>query len=101
MATPSPNVLLIITDDQGTLDMGCYGAADLRTPNMDALASAGVRFTQFYVAAPLCSASRASLFTGHYFQRVLTEHGIDPRFVTMAEIFHEFCSILPKFKAFG
>jgi arylsulfatase A-like enzyme len=59
-----PNVILIYTDDQGTLDMGCYGAPDLYTPNMDALAESGVRFTQFYAGAPVCSPSRASLLTG-------------------------------------
>lgn len=64
-----PNVLLIYTDDQGSLDMNIYGAKDLYTPNMDALARRGVRFTQFYAAAPVCSPSRASLLTGRYPQR--------------------------------
>lgn len=64
-----PNVLLIYTDDQGTLDMNIYGAKDLYTPNMDKLARSGVRFTQFYAAAPVCSPSRASLLTGRYPQR--------------------------------
>lgn len=64
-----PNVLLIYTDDQGSLDMNIYGAKDLYTPNMDALARKGVRFTQFYAAAPVCSPSRASLLTGRYPQR--------------------------------
>lgn len=61
-----PNVILILTDDQGTVDAGCYGAKDLQTPNMDALAARGVRFTQFYAAAPVCSPSRAGLVTGRY-----------------------------------
>lgn len=64
-----PNVILIYTDDQGSLDMNIYGAKDLHTPNMDALARRGVRFTQFYAAAPVCSPSRASLMTGRYPQR--------------------------------
>lgn len=64
-----PNVLIIYTDDQGTLDMNIYGAKDLYTPNMDRLAQSGVRFTQFYSAAPICSPSRASLLTGRYPQR--------------------------------
>ena len=64
-----PNVLLIYTDDQGSLDMNIYGAKDLYTPNMDKLAKNGVRFTQFYAAAPVCSPSRASLLTGRYPQR--------------------------------
>ena len=61
-----PNVVIIFTDDQGSLDMGAYGAEDLKTPHMDALAAEGVRFTQFYAAAPVCSPSRASLLTGRY-----------------------------------
>lgn len=61
-----PNVLLILTDDQGTLDLGCYGAKDIRTPNLDSLAGRGTRFSQFYVAAPVCSPSRAALLTGRY-----------------------------------
>lgn len=60
-----PNVILIYTDDQGSLDAGCYGAEDLFTPNIDALAADGVRFTQFY-AAPVSSASRAALMTGQF-----------------------------------
>lgn len=59
-----PNIVLILADDLGTLDLGCYGAPDLKTPNLDALAGRGVRFTQFYVAAPVCSPSRAALLTG-------------------------------------
>ena len=59
-----PNVIVILTDDQGTLDMNCYGSKDLITPNMDALAASGIRFSQFYAAAPVCSPSRAGLLTG-------------------------------------
>ncbi len=64
-----PNVILIYTDDQGTIDANCYGATDLITPNIDALAERGVRFTQFYSAAPVCSPSRAAVLTGRYPQR--------------------------------
>lgn len=64
-----PNVILIYTDDQGSLDLNIYGAKDLHTPHIDALAKRGVRFTQFYAAAPVCSPSRASLITGKYPQR--------------------------------
>ena len=64
-----PNVLLIFTDDQGAIDVNCYGAKDLITPNMDRLAKEGTRFTQFYVGAPVCSPSRAALMTGRYPQR--------------------------------
>ena len=59
-----PNVIIIFTDDQGTIDMNCYGAKDLVTPHMDGLARRGVRFTQFYSAAPVCSPSRVGLLTG-------------------------------------
>lgn len=62
--TGKPNVVLIFTDDQGSMDLGCYGAKDLETPNLDKLATEGVRFTQFYVGAPVCSPSRAALLTG-------------------------------------
>lgn len=61
-----PNVIVIFTDDQGTLDAGVYGADDLHTPHLDALAERGVRLTQFYAAAPVCSPSRAGLLTGRY-----------------------------------
>ncbi len=59
-----PNVLLIYTDDQGTLDLNCYGSKDLATPCLDALATRGVRFTQMYAPSAICSASRAGLLTG-------------------------------------
>lgn len=61
-----PNVIIIFTDDQGSVDLNCYGAKDLVTPHMDSLAKRGVRFTQFYAAAPVCSPSRAGLLTGRY-----------------------------------
>ncbi len=61
-----PNVLLIFTDDQGTIDVNCYGSKDLYTANLDRLAREGTRFTQFYVGAPVCSPSRAALMTGRY-----------------------------------
>ena len=59
-----PNVVIILTDDQGSVDVGAYGTQDIKTPNMDLLASRGVRFTQFYAGAPICSPSRACLLTG-------------------------------------
>lgn len=64
-----PNVILIYTDDQGTIDANCYGAKDLITPTIDGLAETGVRFTQFYAAAPVCSPSRAAVLTGRVPQR--------------------------------
>lgn len=61
-----PNVIVIMTDDQGSIDANCFGAKDLVTPGIDLLASRGIRFTQFYSAAPVCSPSRAGLLTGRY-----------------------------------
>jgi len=61
---PHPNVIIIYTDDQGTIDANCYGAKDLHTPNMNMLAETGIKFTQFYAAAAVCSPSRAALMTG-------------------------------------
>jgi arylsulfatase A len=63
-----PNIIIFYTDDQGTLDVGCYGSKDLYTPNMDALANKGVRFTQAY-SHTVCCPSRAALLTGRYPQR--------------------------------
>ena len=65
-----PNVVFILADDLGYGDLGCYGAKDIRTPNLDRLAREGTRFTDFYVAQPVCTASRAALFTGCYSNRV-------------------------------
>ncbi|MCP4613280.1 MAG: sulfatase-like hydrolase/transferase [Planctomycetes bacterium] len=65
-AARKPNVILIFTDDQGTIDVNCYGSKDLYTSNLDRLAKEGTRFTQFYVGAPVCSPSRAALMTGRY-----------------------------------
>ncbi|HTE26660.1 sulfatase-like hydrolase/transferase [Flavitalea sp.] len=64
-----PNVIFILSDDQGVSDLNCYGSKDLITPNLDKLASNGVRFSQFYAAAPVCSPSRAALLTGRFPQR--------------------------------
>src|SRR3954465_9202817 len=64
---PRPNVLLILADDLGWSDIGCYGS-EINTPNLDALARDGVRFTQFYNCARCCP-SRASLLTGLYPQQ--------------------------------
>lgn len=63
-ATERPNILLILTDDQGYYDMGCYGATDFQTPNLDRMAASGVRFADGYVTAPQCGPSRAGLLTG-------------------------------------
>ncbi len=60
-----PNVIIIYTDDQGTLDAACYGANDLFTPNLDLLAGDGILFTQAY-AQTVCCPSRAALLTGRH-----------------------------------
>ena len=65
-----PNVVLVYADDLGYGDVGAYGAARIRTPHVDRLAAEGVRFTDFYVAQAVCSASRAALLTGAYPNRV-------------------------------
>lgn len=59
-----PNVILILTDDQGSIDVNVYGATDLSTPNLDRLASEGVRFSRFYSGSAICSPSRACILTG-------------------------------------
>lgn len=65
-----PNILLIITDDQGYADYSAYGgAADVRTPAMDRIANNGVRFTNAYATAPVCNASRSGIITGNYQER--------------------------------
>ncbi len=86
-----PNLVVIMTDDQGYSDVGCYGARGFATPNIDRMAKEGVRFTDFY-AAPTCSPSRASLLTGCYAQRVgITKPlngptiGLSPNEITLAE----------------
>lgn len=61
-----PNVLLIVVDDLGYGELGCYGGKEIPTPHLDALAGEGVRFTNGYVTAPFCAASRAALMTGRY-----------------------------------
>jgi len=89
-----PNVVLIYIDDQGYSDLGCYGSTVNMTPNIDRLAVDGVRFTDFYSAYCVCSASRASLMTGCYQPRinmpgVLGPHsatGLHPDEVTIADM---------------
>ena len=103
-----PNILIILTDDLGYDDVGCYWTPDnrpgfekIRTPNLDRLAAEGARFTDFYSPAPVCTPSRAALMTGCYPVRVgmssfgrngghvLYEahlEGLNPDEVTLAEI---------------
>lgn len=65
-----PNIVLILCDDLGYGDLGCYGSDTIQTPNLDRLAQSGMRFTDFYMASSVCSASRAALLTGCYPLRV-------------------------------
>ena len=101
--TKRPNIIIILTDDQGSIDMNCYGSKDLYTPNMDRLAEGGTRFTQFYAAASVCSPSRAALLTGKTNLRAglwgnvpvpwhadeLKKYGMPTEQVTMAEMLKE------------
>ena len=63
------NILLIVSDDQGYMDLGSMGSPDIRTPRLDQLASEGVRLTSYYAAFPVCTPSRGALLTGRYPQR--------------------------------
>lgn len=91
---PPPNIVLILADDLGYGDLGCYGARGYRTPNLDRLAAQGTRFTSFYVAQAVCSASRAALLTGCYPNRIgilgalgpNSKTGINPAERTLAEV---------------
>ncbi|UZR98078.1 sulfatase family protein [Chondrinema litorale] len=65
-----PNIILIFADDMGYGDLSCYGQKNYQTPHLDQMAKEGIRLTNFYVAQPVCSASRASLLTGCYSNRV-------------------------------
>ena len=67
---PKPNIVFIMADDLGYGDLGCYGAKDIQTPHIDRLAREGTKFTSFYVAQAVCTASRAALLTGCYANRV-------------------------------
>lgn len=89
-----PNIVIIFTDDQGYADVGAFGASDIPTPNLDRLAKQGAKFTNFHVAQPVCSASRAALLTGCYPNRIGIQgalgpnapHGLSTNEVTLAEI---------------
>jgi arylsulfatase A len=65
-----PNIVFVLVDDMGYGDLGCYGGTDIKTPNIDRLAKEGVRFTDFYANAPVCTPTRAGFMTGRYQQRV-------------------------------
>ena len=73
-----PNIVLIFIDDMGYGDIGCFGATQYNTPNIDRLAATGMRFTNFYVAQAVSSASRAGLMTGCYSNRVGISGALGP-----------------------
>ena len=92
-----PNVIFILTDDQGYGDLGVYGAEDFSTPHLNAMASEGARFTSYYATQPVCSASRASILTGCYSDRLgifnaynpNSKKGLNPKETTIAEMLKE------------
>jgi len=89
-----PNVVIIFTDDQGWGDIGCFGLENGKTPNLDRMASEGMKFTDFYVNAAQCSASRAALMTGCHYERISMpivswpneNGGLHPSETTIAEL---------------
>ena len=93
-STRLPNIVIILTDDQGYADVGCFGARGFATPNLDRMAAEGMKFTSFYVSQAVCSASRASLLTGCYSERVSVQGargpqsriGLNPEEETIAEL---------------
>ncbi len=94
LAADRPNIVIIFNDDMGYADVGCFGSAKNKTPRIDKMAEEGCRFTSFYVASAVCSASRAALMTGCYPQRVGVRGvffpnrpgGLDPEHFTIAEL---------------
>jgi len=104
-----PNVIIIMTDDQGYNDLGCYGSPVIKTPRIDRMAAEGTRFTDWYAPAPVCTPTRAALLTGCYPPRVSlrwipkerpngedahvlyarSRHGLNPSEITVAEILHD------------
>ncbi len=73
---PAPNIVLIVADDMGYGDLSCYGATRIKTPQIDEIASQGVKFTDAYVASSLCSPSRYSILTGRYSWRTPLKFGV-------------------------
>ncbi|EDM28447.1 arylsulfatase A [Lentisphaera araneosa HTCC2155] len=93
--TSKPNVIIILTDDQGYNDLSCYGSKTIKSPRIDQLAEEGLKLTSYYVASPVCSASRAALLTGRYPKLVGVpgvffpnrgHKGLDPKHQTIAKL---------------
>src|SRR5262245_9958287 len=70
MAAQQPNIVFILADDLGYADLSCYGRRDFTTPNIDRIASDGMRFMQAYANSAVCTASRVALITGRYQYRL-------------------------------
>jgi arylsulfatase A len=108
-----PHIICIMTDDLGWMDLSCQGNEVLRTPQLDSLAKQGVRFTNAYAAAPVCSPTRAALMTGFAPARLhITQHGADGKQfwpadrrvqppATKAELAHETTTLAERLKAAG
>ena len=92
-ASRRPNILLIVADDLGYGDLGCYGQKQIKTPNIDRLAAEGMRFTDFYAGSTVCAPSRCSLMTGlhtgHCWIRGNSKQALRPEDVTVAELLKE------------
>lgn len=88
----SPNLIVILTDDQGYGDVGCYGSTTVATPRIDQMASEGTKFTSFYVGASICSPARACLLTGSYgarvriYQSIPSGDSLNPNEYTLAQV---------------
>ena len=79
-----PNILFILSDDAGYADFGFQGSEEIRTPNLDKLASQGTIFTQAYVSAAVCGPSRAGILTGKYQQRFGYEENNVPGYMSQS-----------------
>jgi arylsulfatase A-like enzyme len=88
-----PNIVLILADDLGYGDVGCYGEEQIQTPRLDRMAAEGMRFTQFYAGSTVCAPSRCVLMTGqhlgHCYIRGNAKHNLQPEHVTVAERLRE------------
>ena len=88
-ATEKPNIILVMADDVSWECFGCYGAEDYKTPNLDRLATEGLRFTHCY-STPICTPSRVKLMTGQYNFRNYTHFGyLNPKDKTFGHLLQE------------